>query len=253
MTSLMRMLVASLAALLLLIGTAEGLRVEAGDIILDSEADFSPKKLPRSQDAPISLRQSFTISSALGGPPAILESIDYRFDHRGSVDLVGLPVCSMKTLRGTDRAQALRACRPALIGTGVSTAMIAFPEQEPFRDSTPIALFNGPKTNGNPTILAHAFATVPIPTTIIVPAVVEKARMGVYGYRVKVKIPQIAGGAGRLVALSFTIGRKWRHKQKSHSYINARCETGELRARAEFTFQTGDFLAGSVLRPCAPR
>ncbi len=118
--------------------------------------------------------------------------------------------------------------------------------------SAPITLFNGPKASGRPTVLAHVFASRPIATTFIVPVVIEKSPLGVYGYRVEAKIPQIAGGAGRLVGLSFTIGHRWSYKQSSHSYINARCETGHLKARAEFAFQTGDFLAGSVLRPCAP-
>jgi hypothetical protein len=243
---------ASFAALLLFVGPAEGLRVEAGNLILDNEADFSPRRLPRLQNAPISLRQSFTISSAEGGPPATLETITYRFDRHGAVDVVGLPVCTNGMLNGTDTSAARRACRPAIIGTGVATAVIAFPEQAPFRTSAPITLFNGPKANGRPTVLAHAFASLPSPTTFIVPVVVEKARLGEYGYRVEARIPQIAGGAGHLIALSFTIGRKWHYKHSSRSYVNARCETGHLKAQAEFAFQTGDFLTGSVLRPCAP-
>jgi hypothetical protein len=49
------------------------------------------------------------------------------------------------------------------------------------------------------------------------------------------------------------IGRKWTYGGVKHSYVNARCETGRLQARGEFTFNDGTFLSGTFLRPCAVR
>jgi hypothetical protein len=45
-------------------------------------------------------------------------------------------------------------------------------------------------------------------------------------------------------------GRKWTYKGVRHSYVNARCETGRLQARGEFTFNDGIYLSGTFLRPC---
>ena len=99
-------------------------------------------------------------------------------------------------------------------------------------------------------MLAHAYTTVPVATTFIVPVVIERIHKGVYGYRTEAKIPKIAGGYGHPISGHLTIGRKWTFKGKKHSYVNARCETGHLQARGEFTFKDGTFLTGTFFRPC---
>ena len=104
--------------------------------------------------------------------------------------------------------------------------------------------------HGDASILGHFYTTVPIATTFIVPVVIEKIHNGVYGYRVKANIPKIAGGAGHPISGHLTVGRKWTYKGKKHSYVNARCETGHLQARGEFTFDDGTFLTGTFFRPC---
>ena len=145
---------------------------------------------------------------------------------------------------------ARSACPGAIVGKGFGTAIVEFPEQGPIPVSSPITLFNGPKVRGDDTILAHAYTTVPIATTFIVPVVIEKIHNGVYGYRVKAKIPKIAGGYGHPISGRLKVERKWTFKGKKHSYVNARCETGRLQARGEFTFKDGTFLKGTFFRPC---
>ena len=68
---------------------------------------------------------------------------------------------------------------------------------------------------------------------------IEKIHKGVYGYRVKVKIPKIASGYGHPISGSPRSGKKWTFKGKKHSYINARCETGHFQVRGEFSFKEG--------------
>ena len=131
--------------------------------------------------------------------------------------------------------------------------MVAFPEQAPFKVSSPITVFNGPRKHGNPTVFAHAFTTVPVPTTFVVPVEIEKISKGVYGYRTQARIPRIAGGAGIPVSGSLTIGKRWTFKGVRHSYVNARCETGRLQARGLFKFKTGIVLRGTFFRPCQVR
>ena len=97
---------------------------------------------------------------------------------------------------GDRRPAARRACPGAIVGKGSGTAIVKFPEQAPIPASSPITIFNGPKKHGNPTVLAHAFTTVPVATTFIVPVEIEKIHKGIYGYRTKARIPKIAGGDG---------------------------------------------------------
>ncbi|HET7573511.1 MAG TPA: hypothetical protein VFJ99_00205, partial [Solirubrobacterales bacterium] len=165
----------------------------------------------------------------------------------------GLPVCPPGRLQATDVKAARRACPGAIVGKGKGTAMVAFPEQRPFPVSSPITLFNGPKKHGNPTVLAHAYTTVPVATTFIVPIVIERIHKGVYGYRTEAKIPRIAGGNGIPISGEIKVDRKWTYKGKKYSYINARCETGKLQAKGQFTFDDGTFMQGSFLFPCKTR
>jgi hypothetical protein len=144
-------------------------------------------------------------------------------------------------------------CPGAIIGKGKGSALVTFPEQAPFKVSSPITVFNGPRKGGNPTVLAHAYTTVPVPTTFIVPVVIEKIHKGVYGYRTEARIPRIANGYGIPIAGSLTIGKRWTFKGTRHSYVNARCETGRLQARGLFTFKDGIVLRGTFFKPCQVR
>jgi hypothetical protein len=105
-------------------------------------------------------------------------------------------------------ARARAACPNAIVGEGQGTAIVKFPEQEPIKASSPITLFNGPPgPHGDPTVLAHAYLSVPAPTTYIVPIVIEPIHQGIYGYRTKATIPKIAGGAGIPISGHFRIGK----------------------------------------------
>jgi hypothetical protein len=102
-------------------------------------------------------------------------------------------------------------------------------------------------------VLAHAYLSVPAPTTFIVEIVIEPIHQGVYGYRTKATIPPIAGGAGIPISGSLKIGKKWTYKGHHYSYVNARCEDGRFQAQGEFTFADGTDLKGTFLRPCTVR
>ena len=169
------------------------------------------------------------------------------------METTGLPTCSQPRLEATTVDQARAACGGAIVGKGHGHAVVVFPESRPINVDSPITLFNGPKKGGNPTVLAHAYTTVPVATTFIVPIVIERIHKGVYGYRTKAKIPKIAGGAGIPISGQLTIGKKWTYKGKKLSYVNARCETGHLQARVEATFKDGTFLSGVFIRPCQVR
>lgn len=249
----------SLVALvgLAIIGTAFGARkkverveLRAGDLLIVGHGGFRPETLPKYHDAPIELYGGGKLSTVSGELPPILDTITFELDRHGHADTTGLEVCTAGKLQATDVPAARRACPEAIVGKGKGSAIVAFPEQGPIPVSSPITVFNGPKIHGNDSVLAHAFTTVPVATTFIVPVEIEKIRNGVYGYRVEAKIPKIAGGYGHPISGHLRINRKWTFKGKRHSYVNARCETGRLQARGEFTFKDGTFLSGTFFRPC---
>ncbi|MGN6816980.1 MAG: hypothetical protein ACTHK3_13000 [Solirubrobacterales bacterium] len=239
--------------LLIAAATASALVLEAGDLIVHANGGFAPTKLPKHEDAPIKLFGSGKASTKSGELPPIVETLEIEFDRHGHVDTNGLEVCTAGKLQSTTVPAARKACPNAIVGKGEGSAIVAFPEQKPIPISSPITLFNGPKKHGDDTILAHAYTTVPVPTTFIVPVVIEKIHHGVYGYRTKAKIPKIAGGAGHPISGHLTVDRKWTFKGRKYSYVNARCETGHLQAKVKVNFKDGTFLTGTFIKRCSVR
>jgi len=225
-------------------------RLRAGDLIIVGHGGFRPETLPKHRDAPITIYGGGKISTVSGELPPIIETLTFEFDRHGHVDTTGLEICTAGKLQATDVPAARRACPNAIVGKGRGSAVVQFPEQGPIPVSSPITVFNGPKKHGDDTVLAHAFTTVPVATTFIVPVTIEKIHKGVYGYRTEARIPKIAGGYGHPTSGNLTIARKWTYKGKKHSYVNARCETGHLQARGEFSFKDGTLLKGTFFRPC---
>ena len=236
-----------------LAATAYAIPLRAGDILITAEGGFAPKALPKYENAPITIHGGGSISTVSGALPPILETLTIEFDKHGSVQTTGLERCSAQKLNATSTAQARRACPGAIVGEGEGKAIIQFPESKPIPVSSPLTLFNGPPKHGDPTVFAHAYLTVPVPSTYIVSIVIEKISKGVYGYRTKGTIPPIAGGAGVPISGELKIGRKWTFRGHNYSYVNARCETGRLQARGEFTFSDGTFLSGTFAKPCTVR
>jgi len=252
MTARRATIAAVLTTSLLAAATACAFELRAGNLIIHGDGGFSPKALPRRHDAPITLHGGGSLSTVSGELPPILETLTIEYDRHGSVETAGLPVCPPGRLQATTVAAARRAC-PGVIGEGAGRAIVKFPEQAPIPISSPITIFNGPRVHGDPSVLAHAFTTVPVRTTFVVPVVIERIHHGVFGYRTKATIPPIAGGYGIPIAGHLKIGRKWTYRGRRHSYVNARCETGHLGARGEFTFSDGTILSGSVFKPCEVR
>ena len=246
-------LLTALIALLVASGTASAIKFRGGDLVITANGGFTPTALPKYRDAPITLYGGGKISTVSGKLPPILEKLALEFDRHGSVQTTGLPVCTGGRLEATTVPAARRNCPGAIVGKGRGHAIVKFPEQAPIPISSPITLFNGPKVRGFDSVLAHAYTTVPVPTTFVVPVVIEKINKGVYGYRTEATIPVIAGGAGVPISGSLRIGKRWTYKGKRYSYVNARCETGHLQARGEFSFKDGTFLSGTIVRGCQVR
>jgi hypothetical protein len=224
--------------------------IVAGNLIVDGQGGFAPTALPKNVNAPIKIFGSGKISTVDGNFPPVLQTIEFEFDKHGAVDTTGLPKCSAAKLQATTVPQARKLCPGAIVGTGFGHAVVNFPEQAPIPANSPITIFNGPRIGGDPSVLAHAYTTVPAPVTFIVPVRIETIHNGRYGYRVKARIPKLAGGAGVPISGSLKIDRKWTYKGVKHSFINARCADGRLQAIGTFGFKDGTRMKGTFIRPC---
>ncbi len=188
-----------------------------------------------------------------GDYPPILKTITIEYDKHGAVQTRGLPVCTKGKLSNTTVKQARHNCPGAIVGKGFGKAVVVFPDSKPIPASSPITVFNGPKSHGRYTVLGHAYTTVPAPTTFIVPVVIERIHKGRYGYRTKINIPPIAGGYGIPLSGHVKINRKWRYKKHRYSFVNASCPDGHLQARGAFDLSDGKHLTGTFVRSCIIR
>jgi hypothetical protein len=231
----------------------EEFELRAGDLVIKGYGGFRPETLPKNRNAPVEIFGGGKLSTVSGGFPPIIDELNLEFDRHGAIDTTGLGVCTQRDLIATDVPAARRACGDAIVGTGFGRGVIVFPEQPPIPAGSGLTLFNGPKKNGNYTVLVHFHVKVPAPVTFIIPVEIKRINKGVYGYRTEAKIPKIAGGNGIPLSGSLTVGKKWTYKGKKHSYISARCATGRLQGRGEFTFKDGTILIGTFIRPCKVR
>jgi len=237
-------------ALLAMSGAALALVLRSGSIEVIADGGFSPTTLPKHEFAPITIHGEGKIGTTDGTLPPILKKLNVWYDKHGEVVTKGLPYCTRGKLAATTAKQARKVCAGSIVGEGQGTAVVAFPEQKPFKASSPITIFNAAPHNGNPTVLAHAYLSVPAPTTYVVPVEIQKIHNGPFGYKTEATFPRIAGGYGIPLEGSLKIGKKWTFKGQKLSYINASCPAGKLQAKVETEFTDTTKISGLILNRC---
>lgn len=246
-----RYLAISLSALLglLLVGGAGAATVRYGTLVVHADGGFEPQVLPRLAYAPISFHGHAEIETTNSKPPPALQSVKLIFDRDGRLTTAGLPSCPPERIEGTTPTEARRLCRGAIVGTGHVAAAVTLPGQATVEERSPLTLFNGPRQDGHPTVLAHARATFPSPETYVVVIAIE--RHGAAGpYQATFQVPPIASGYGALTHADIEVGRRYRSGGVSRSYVSARCSDSVLETRGRFSFADGMILSGTVFKPC---
>lgn len=233
-----------------LAATAGGASSCIGPLCVSSTATMMPRELPRSGGAPISLQSITRVSTKDGSTPPTLAFIDFLIDKHGRVNSKAFPVCTEAKLEGTTPSQARKRCAGALVGKGTGKALVTMPGKAPFTISSPVSLFNAPPTGGKPTLLAHAYETVPAPKTLLVPIVVEGVAKGRYGFRVHVEMPEVAGGYGAPTLAEAKVGATRKKGGKKIGFIEATCSGGRLQVDGHLRFTNGDFFPATLTSPC---
>jgi hypothetical protein len=231
-------------------GTAYAIGAEIGNSFVSATATMQPRELPKHGNAPITLGSITRIGTKDGSPPPVLQSLQFLIDKHGTVDTRGLPRCTIAKLTGTTPSQARKRCAGALVGKGVGKAVVSMPGQAPFKISSPLSFFNGPPSGGRPTLIAHAYETVPSPQALLVPIKIERVAKGRYGYRVRIQMPEIAGGYGAPTLAEATIGATRMRGGKEVGYLNAHCSGGRLQVEGHLSFANGDFFPATLTSPC---
>jgi hypothetical protein len=230
-------------------GSAE---IETKEIRLKVNADFQPLRLPKNRYAPVEFEGYLDLARPGGGAPPALQSVILDFDRDGRLETAGLPTCAPEKIAAASVAEARRLCKSAIVGSGKMEALVSLPSG-PVPAASALTLFNGPRQEGNPTVVVHARITVPATQTIDFTVPIEK-RPGEFRYRATVDFPELAGGLGAITHINVKIGRRYTAGGVKRSYVSARCRDHILRSHAIFTFANGLVIEGVGLEKyCAQR
>jgi len=230
--------------------TASGIEACIGPLCVSSTVDVQPRELPAKGNAPITLASTTRIRVKDGSTPPTLDAIDFLIDKHGSVNSKAFPVCPPAKLEGATTPQARRRCAGALVGRGTGKALVTMPGRAPFQISSPVSFFNAAPTGGKPTLIAHAYETVPTPRALLVPIVIERVSKGRYGFQVRVEMPEVAGGFGAPTLAEANVGATRKQGAKKVGYITAQCSGGRLQVEGKLTFTNGDSFPTTLTSPC---
>jgi hypothetical protein len=222
--------------------------IEVENLRLEADGGFRPRTLPKHRFSPIDFQGRVEIESRDGTAPQPVRQIVVDFDRDGRLAAGGLPVCLPEEIANATPEEARRICADAEVGSGhieaiVSLASGAIPA------SSPLTLFNGPRQEGDPTVVLHAQTTVPGTQTYAIVVPIEKRR-GEFRYRATLDVPPIAAGFGAITHVDVKVGRRFSAGGKQRSYTAARCSDGILRTHGRFTFEDDTVIDGFVEKGC---
>ena len=238
-------LLAGIAALALL-GVAQGEVVSGGNVRVSFRGWINPETLSRTEATPIALHIAGTVSPIGDRRPAALESVTVEINRHGVVTTRGLPICPWRQLRSTTSAQALGACRDALVGTGSFASHVDIPEQAPFPAVGRMLAFNT-VSDGRPSLAAHVFGRDPVPTSQVLPMTFRRSAGGPFGSSLEVEMPKIGPDWGYVTGFSLTLERHYRHRGRVLSLLSASCPAPGGIRRAPFKAARGTYhLAGGA-------
>jgi hypothetical protein len=230
--------------------SAYALKIEIDKTVVSATATIFPRELPAKQDVPVQVSNVTRIKTTDGSQPPTLHRLIFGFDKNGSIDTRGLPVCTMAKLADTTTPLARKRCAGAIVGAGVGKAEIRLPGLAPEEVSMPITFFNAPPVDGNPSLIGHAYETVPVPKTLLVSIPIERIHQGRYGYRVQIDLPEIAAGYGAATLVKATVGKTWKRGGEEVGYLSAHCTGGRLQVHGSLSFVDGSFFPGTLTSPC---
>lgn len=239
-------------------GLANAELVERGNLFVKFAGGIAPTKLPRQENAPISVRVDGTVRTLSGERPPALRFISIAINRGGRIETRGLPVCTRPEIESVSSAQALAACGSALVGEGRYLAGVTFPDQAAFPLSGKVLAFNT-RVDGQRAILAHVYGGDPFPNSRIFVFRIRKAS-GTFGTILTAALPTSINRFGYLKRIVLNLRREYVHQGHERSYLSASCAAPRgftvgvfPFVRVGMTFADGRKLASTLIRTCTVR
>ncbi|HET7591025.1 MAG TPA: hypothetical protein VFK14_12695 [Solirubrobacterales bacterium] len=258
MSRLAALVAAGLLSFAALVAVVRAEVVQKGGVRVHLDGSIAPSKLPRSGSRGVRVAVETTIAAAKKDTPPQLQRIKLEINSHGHLNPAGLPRCTVQDIQPSTTQKAMQACGRALVGKGSFAANVLLGRQAPFPAAGPLYAFNG-TYHGHPAILAHVYGTEPVPTSFTLPFLIEPAH-GSFGTALVASLPQATGGAGYVTRLALNLGRSFRSRGRSRSYVTAGCPAPKGLtsaifpfARAVMTFRKGPTVVTTIDRTCRVR
>jgi len=256
-----RLAISAILALIVLTSAvaARGELIQRGNLRVHFDGQLRPRALPREHRAPVSVSLEGAVSTADGTRPPQLREMTIAVNRAGVVSATGLPTCRAQVLQQTSSEAALRACRPALVGSGHFAANVDFPGAPLIPARGEILAFNS-RNHGRPGMLLHLYGSSPVRAAFVLPFEISHRAQGRYGAVFSTKIPELASDLGYVTEISMKIGRTYSYKGQRRSFLSSSCAAPAgfsaavfPLAKATFAFADGQRLSTGLLRDCKVR
>jgi len=222
-----------------------------GRIEVTIDGGFKPTRLSKKKLAPAHFRIEETIGMADGSNPPPLRELVLEIDRNAALNARGLPACGLGKIKNATTSQALKACRPALVGEGAM--VVSYFERSSLFPKEKLLVFNGGSKDGRATIYIHTYLMTPISAPLVMTAMISKVHRGRYGTKLAISVPLFAEGSGFIKKFQLEFFRRFAYKQKKQSFVRARCFDGKLQAKAASIFSEGPPVVGVFWRSCTTR
>ena len=243
-------LVALIATATALAGGGEGpVTVKVGNLELTAGGGFTPKALSKTEQTPIELTAEGSVKESDNSHPPAAREIIIEGDKNAEVHVKGISTCKQGQLQATTTSAAMKACGPALIGEGQTTAQVAFAEQKPIEVPSKLLLFNGGEKGGKITWFVHAYFSNPISGAIVTTVTITKHPNGPFGTLAVAKVPQITGGSGSIISFDLKIKKD----VNGVNPISAKCANGKLKVHVQAKFEDGTKAETEIIRACTAK
>jgi hypothetical protein len=215
------------------------------------DGTFKPNtKLSKTKYKPGSVNVITETGDADGNvSPAIRAEVS--FDDDLSFFTKGIPTCKESELTQTTTAQAKAKCGDAQVGAGAATVGIGGNPDPAASTPAVVTAFNGVPKNGKPVILLHSRANAFGLTTVLVGTLNKLGRAGDFGWKLDVKIPELAFGSA-ITRFQVKVQKRYRFRGKRRSYVSGRCgdTNKKLNYKGKFTFNGSPARTAVDAQPC---
>jgi hypothetical protein len=232
--------------------------VERGNLFVKFSGGIAPTKLPRHENAPISVRVDGTVRTLSGERPPALRWISIAINRGGRIETRGLPTCRRSQIESATSARAMAACGRALVGRGRYVAGVDFPEQATFPLQGRVLAFNT-VIDGERAILAHVYGKKPFPNSRIFVFHIRRST-GTFGTVLTAALPISLNRNGYLKRIILDLRREFVYRGRKRSYLSAACAAPPGTTigvfpfvRVGMTFADGRKLASTLIRTCTVR